>query len=143
MREVIHYLIAHPTEVGTLIYPSQVNDLNYYGFGAFYILGKHKERSGDSYKFHAVHDSQIIQTTLVPYRGSKSFLVATVSGIGSFVFNVQSLPRKQPYKLTHASLEGLTTIRRLRSWNPNELDKACAEHQFYFTGYSPVVGNAA
>lgn len=142
MKDLVHYLVAHPTEAGKLCYPSEIDRPNYTGFGAFYLVGKHKDSAGDSYRMHAIHETQIIEVKLLPYRNTKSFLVAEIPSIGKFVFNVQPIPRKKPYELTHPSLEGLTPIRRLRSWRPFELDRACSEHNFYFVGYSPTIATA-
>ena len=142
MNALVHYLVGHPTAAGTLCYPSEIDRTGYTGFGAFYLVGKHKDPAGDSYRMHAIHGTQIVEVTLSPYRATKSFLAAEVAGVGRFVFNVQPIPRKRPYQLTHPSLAGLTAIRRLRSWRPYELDRACSEHDFYFVGYSPTVSDA-
>ena len=140
MNDLVHYLIKHPVEGGGLIYPTEIEDDNYVGFGAFYLLGQPGMPIGDRYRFAAVRGEETIQTELLPFRRSRSFFQAEVGGIGSFIFYAQPISFRPSYTGRVATGTGLLAIRRLRSWQPQELDRACREHKFYFVGYSPRLG---
>lgn len=140
MKDMVHYLIRHPVEGGGLIYPTEIEDDNYVGFGAFYLLGQPSTPVGERYRFSAVRGEQTIQTELLPFRGSRSFFQAEVGGIGSFIFHAQPMPFRPLYTGAFSSSSDLVAIRRLRSWQPQALDRACREHEFYFVGYSPRLG---
>lgn len=136
--KAVHYLIRHPSVAG-LIYPVELDEPGYVGFGAFYLLGATGDRIGDAYVFHAVHQQQILETTLTEYRGTRSFFQAQVSGVGSFVFYAQPMRQKPPYVGAMPAAGNLVALRRLRAWQPDALNRACHEHEFYFVGYSPRV----
>jgi len=138
MSDLIHYLIRHPTLDG-LIYPAELEDEEYFGFGSFYLLGKTGAFIGEAYRFYAIRGEETVQTTLLPYRNSRSFFRAEVTDVGSFLFYAQPIARKPSYIGKAARASNLVAVRRLRSWQPDELDRACQEHNFYFVGYSPRV----
>ena len=141
MSDLVHYLIRDPSEKVGLIYPTELDDQNYTGFGAFYLLGNAGASIGERYYFYAIQGEQTVQTELLPFRGSRSFFQAEVPRIGTFVFYAQPMPfRPAAYTGLNASSANLVALRRLRSWQPYELDRACREHAFYFVGYSPRVG---
>jgi len=143
MTELVHYLIRHPTNGTGLIYPSDVDDATYVGFGAFYFLGLPGSRVAESYRFYAIQGEETIQIPLRPFRRSRSFFRAEVPAVGAFVFYAQPIARKPAYIGSSDSASNLSALRRLRSWQPHDLDRACREHQFYFVGYSPRLGVAA
>lgn len=139
MIDLVHYLVGQPARKSSLVYPIELYDENYVGFGDFYLLGKAGTEIGDLYSFYAIRGGQIVPTTLMPYRGSKSFFQVEVSGIGDFVFYAQPLSFKPPYAGGVVSAKGLVALRRLCSWQPQELNRACLEKDFYFVGYSPRI----
>ena len=143
MSDLVHYLIRHPTEKGGLIYPTELDDPAYVGFGSFYMLGRVGSRIGEAYTFHAVFGEELVATNLLPFRNSRSFFRAEVQGVGTFLFYAQPIAKKPTYVGVAAQASTLVALRRLRSWQPFELDRACRENDFYFVGYSPRLANLA
>lgn len=139
MSPIVHYLIKHPTEARSLIYPTEIDNDQYVGFGGFFLLGKPGSALGDSFKFHAILGQQTLETQLIRFRNSKSLFLADVENVGSFLFYAQPIGNRPTYIGTDAQSQNLVALRRLRSWHPNELDQACRKHGFYFVGYSPRV----
>lgn len=137
MSDLVHYMLRDPVEGNGLIYPTELADDEYVGVGGFFLLGASGAQPADAYRFLAVRGEQTLVVALARYRDSRSFFQATVSGVGSFLFLAQPIPRRPSYAGTASRSIGLQAIRRLRSWRPKELDVACTSHGFYFTGYSP------
>lgn len=140
MTDVVHYLIKDPMGGNGLIYPTELSDEGYVGFGAFYLLGRLGISISERYFFAAVFGEQVIQAELVQFRGSQRFFQADVGGIGSFIFYAQPLSFQPPYTGTVEGSSSLLAMRRLTSWQPQVLDRACREYGFYFVGYSPRIG---
>lgn len=139
MKDVVHYLTGHPAEQGGLIYPTELDVESYAGFGSFYLLGPPGARVGDEYKFHAVQGEEIVETRLLRLEKSKVFYRVQVTDVGAFLFHAEQLARKPRYIGTEDQIRRLAILRRLRSWEPGKLDRACRKHAFYFVGYSPHV----
>jgi hypothetical protein len=137
MSDLVHYMLRDPVEGNGLIYPTELADDEYVGVGGFFLLGTSGAQPADFYRFLAVRGEQTLVVGLARYRDSRSFFQAAVPGVGSFLFLAQPIPRRPSYAGTTSRSVGLQAIRRLRSWRPQELDMACTNHDFYFTGYSP------
>jgi hypothetical protein len=133
----IHYLIrrSRDNEDG-LIYPTEEDTKNYYGFGGFYLMGSETDIPAGEYSFMAVHGEEIVTTSASRYRETKNFFEVNVNKVGRFIFYAQAMPKRYPYVGTFPALAGKFAFRRMRSWKPAALDHACREHRFYFVGVS-------
>lgn len=138
MNDLIHYMVKSPGKLDELVYPAQIedNDGKYYTLGCFYILGKRGEPLFNEYKIFAMLDEQIIEARLIQYRKSRNFYRANIDKIGSFIFYAQTVTNQLLYRGSEKELEELQAVRRLRSRNPEDLEKVCVEKKFYFLGYS-------
>jgi hypothetical protein len=137
MRDHVHYLVRRPDRSDGLIYPSEIEEQGYVGFGAFYLMGKEGEALRDAFVFYAVRGDQLIEATLSRYRDTRGFFFAAINGVGRFLFNAEPIPKTMAYVGSEPEAADLVAIRRLRSWRPGELDVACRDHGFYFVGWSP------
>ena len=129
MSDLVHYLVKHPTEAGGVIYPTEIENDQYVGFGGFFLLGKPGSTIGDLYRFHAILGQQTFETQLTRFRNSKSFFRAEIPRIGSFLFYAQSIGKRPSYIGADTQVQDLVALRRLRSWQPNGLDQACRKHK--------------
>ena len=141
MSDRVHYLIRHPREKGSLIYPTELNGEMYVGFGSFYLLGLPGSRIDESYDLYAVLGEETIQTNLVRFGKSRNFFRAEVGGVGAFLFYAQRMAKQLSYVGSEIQVRGLIARWKLLSWKHDELDRACRKHDFYFIGYSPRLGD--
>lgn len=133
---LVHYLIRHPSEHG-LVYPTELDVEGYQTIGNFFLMGREEDSPSEEYIFYGIHGEEIVETTAIRYRDSKSFFRIEVENIGNFIFFSQPMPKKIPYIGSNENLRGLFAISRFRSWQPYVLDQVCRKHAFYFIGTSP------
>ncbi|MBK1884698.1 hypothetical protein JIN85_19965 [Luteolibacter pohnpeiensis] len=138
MTEEIHYLVRQSAANDGLIYPSELDQKEYYGFGSFYLMGAEDADPAEEYTFRAVLGEELIVTTAERFRDEKYFFSVQMKKVGRFIFYAQAMPKKYPYSGQLSSLQGMYAFRRMRSWKPAALDVACREHGFYFVGASPM-----
>jgi len=139
MKHLIHYLVRHPNEPGSLIFPTELSEVNYVGFGSYYFIGDNGDDVNGNYFIHAIHKEEIVTIPLELVVKTKTIFRANVKSIGSFEFMAVLLKNKPKYIGNDRNLNGKVAIRVLKPKNPNELNDAVRNYGFYFVGYSPRI----
>lgn len=132
--EQVHFMMRSISEPAGVIYPSEEETTDYYGFGGFYLIGSEDYPVAEEYSFLAVQGEELVRTVAHRYRDTKNFFQVEVEKVGTFLFHAQSMPKKYPYVGNNPDLKGKFAFRRMRSWKPTTLENACKEHGFYFVG---------
>lgn len=134
MNNYILYLTKDPLSTeNRLIFPSDIDDKNYYGVGGFYIDNHYTQKLSNSYVIHAIKDEEIIEITITKKDKSR-FFTCTVENIGTFVFYAEKLnsansQNYRDYNITY----------RLKLWNTEHVEYSALEYKFYFIGYTDII----
>ena len=91
MIDQIHYLMPHPENSAGLIYPSELGDELYVGFGGLFIMGGAGATLAESYRIHAIRGEQIVEARLNRYKKSTNFFRAEIKDIGAFLFYARAV----------------------------------------------------
>jgi len=140
MKNYIFYLTkpSFSIEKG-LIFPSELEDENYYGIGNFYILNKYNKELKYEYIIPAVHNNEILNLTMKKNENSKKFYTCFVNEIGNFIFYAEKLKNDLPYVGRFKEYKDFVFSHRLRLWNIQNAERSVINHNFYFVGYTNIV----
>lgn len=130
-------MVRRPEHLGELIYPTELFDPGYYGYGSFFINGRHINDVDQTYLFYAVRDDQPLPIKLRSI-GSALF-EADVDGVGLFVFKATTVGVPARYAGRYPFPPDTLLVRQLAPKDRPALERAVYEHDFYFTGYSPQI----
>lgn len=130
-------MVRHPKEKRALIYPIEIEEKDYVGFGSFYIFGEIGADPEETYHFNAILGEEVIQVNLLRRQKSKNLFHVAVPGIDNFVFFAGGMRTQPRYTGGFNQLTEKVAIRKLRPINPAQFEQACKERNFYFIGYTP------
>ena len=139
MHEQVCYLVRPHNGEG-LTFATEADAEPCAASGAFFLLGRNRERLLREYEFHAIHSDRIVATRMIRHEASRAFYRVDVDAIGTFWFHATSIRRKPKYVGREVGFQGLSAVRRVCPLRPLDLDVACRHHKFYFVGYSPRIG---
>jgi len=137
MNDLVYYLIHSPDGKG-LIFPSELEDNNYYTIGSFYIA---TDNLSEKYIIYAVLGENIIKTNLHKVRDSSNFFINEIDKIGNFIFIAEKLNNKIHYSGKINQYKELILTYRLRIFNPTVAEQAAKKHNFYFIGFSNLIND--
>jgi hypothetical protein len=138
---VIHYMVRRPEHLGELIYPLELFDPGYYGYGSFFIDGHHIDDVDQAYLFYAVRDDQLLPIELRSVDDTS--FEADVDGVGLFIFKATRVGVPARYAGQYPFPPDTLLVRQLAPKDRPALEQAAHEHDFYFTGYSPQIGESS
>lgn len=131
----IHYLVKNCFGgKGGLVYPSEIENDNYYTVGNLYILGDQVE---EEYIIHAIRDEEILELSLKKIING---FFASVEGIGDFIFYTERVSM-QEYTGGNSNIEDRNVLRRLRLSDAKYAEEVCKQHKFYFVGFSDAINS--
>lgn len=142
MKNNVHYLVRHPSETNTLIYPAGLPE-NYAAYGGFYLLCDTHGKTSESYEFLAVHGEEIITTRLNLIEGTNTIFQVDLFNIGNFEFKANLLKSMSSDDNSHfTKVNGdLQIVRQLRPKAPQSLNSAVRQYGFYFVGFTESLNN--
>lgn len=136
MTRMVHYMIRRPGAAGEVIYPFEFEASDdYYGFGAFFLGGRHVDDVDEAYTFWAIRDSRAIPTKL--FRQTANVFTVAIDGVGQFRFRAKKMSDPARYTGGYAGFGDDRLVRQLAPFDHRALDVAVWEHDFYFVGFTP------
>ena len=130
MNENIFYLTkASIFDDYGLIFPSEIEDENYYGLGNLYIIGAYLN---NTYKIQAVFNEKIIEIELK--LENTNMYTCDVKDIGKFNFYIEKLYKPMKYIGQTNYLKNTEIYYRLRLINTQKAEYYAREYNFYFIG---------
>ncbi len=130
MNENIIYLTKSPIfNNNGLVFPSEIEDKNYYGTGNLYIPN---DRLNPIYNIQAIYNEQIITIELTLKKDN--IYTCNVTDIGKFNFYVEKLYKPLEYIGNIQRYQNKSLHYRLRLMNTNKAEYCVRKHDFYFIG---------
>ncbi|KQV83170.1 hypothetical protein [Rhizobium sp. Root1220] len=123
---------------GELIYPTELEERIYQGFGSFFFDGNDVADVDKSYVFYALRDGELLPLILERIGVRYSYQVYVV-GIGRFVFRATTAGVPSRYSGTSSTDLQQTLVRQLASTDRQGLNDAARRHDFYFVGFTPML----
>lgn len=139
----VHCMTRVPGKAGALVYPHELDLPDpYYGQSTLALLGSDYEDLAGGYMFLAMLEGKILPVWLERIGTGMGFLAA-INGVGKFVFRAMPLVPAPYYAGSHELAEPRRAPYYLSTADHPALDAAAREQDFYFAGFSPVLGAAA
>jgi hypothetical protein len=140
MNEFVLYFTNSQIEGKSgLVFPSEIEDDNYYGIGSFYLQAENEVDLKEKYSIHAVRNEDIIIVDLQRSVNSKNFYTGFVNEIGTFTFFAEKLATAKVYVGSTNEYQDTNFQYRLRLFNIQKAEKAVTEYDFYFIGSSNII----
>ena len=111
------------------------------GFGSFYLISSENSIDDGNYIFPAIHGEQVLQIRLAREGNKKTVFVAVIEGIGEFKFRSFEIQNPPDYIGKNPDQLQNKIVRKLKPNDPQVLDDAVRNHNFYFVGYSPLLND--
>ena len=140
MNRFVHFMVRDPDDQDAIIYPTQLRQEGYLGFGEFYLLGMDASLL-DSYVFAAIKDESVLLVDLIRTGAESRLYKADVPDVGSFIFQAYHSRKPARYSGGDARLDGYKGVRVLKARKPKDNDAAARQYNFYFVGYSPRISD--
>lgn len=130
MNENILYLTKSNTRSNYgLIFPSEIEDKNYYGIGNLYIP---TDVLKPIYNIQAIHNDEIISIELTLKKND--IYTCSIDDIGKFNFFVEELHKPIEYIGNTSQYKNMSMYYRLRLINTDKAEYFAREYNFYFIG---------
>ena len=112
-----------------LLFPSEIDDENYYGIGNLYIPNN---KLNKLYNIQAIHNDKIvnIELTLV----ENNIYTCNINNIGNFSLKVEKLYKPLPYIGNISQYTNKNMHYRLKLINTQKAEYYVREQDFYFIG---------
>ena len=139
MNNYVYYLTkSSSNEKNGLVFPSEIEEENYYGIGNFFIDTQFDKELKDEYITFAIHNLELIKVVLKKNEKNKNFFDCYINEVGHFVFYADKLKKELNYVGQNGTYKNLKFLYRLRIWNTNSAEKAALDSNFYFVGASEI-----
>ena len=130
MKKNILYLTKSNTHLNYgLIFPSEIEDENYYGIGNLYIP---TDVLKPTYNIQAIRNDEIINIELI--LNKNGIYTCDIEDIGKFNFFVEELHKPIEYIGRITQYKNMSMHYRLRLINTDKAEYFAREYNFYFIG---------
>lgn len=130
MKKNILYLTKSNTHLNYgLIFPSEIEDENYYGIGNLYIP---TDVLKPTYNIQAIRNDEIINIELT--LNKNDIYTCDIDDIGKFNFFVEKLHKPIEYIGRITQYKNMSMYYRLRLINTDKAEYFAREYNFYFIG---------